>query len=41
MTKEEFTSLKEDLVNKFLTEYEGERVESGNVAENGAVEELE
>lgn len=26
MSKEEFTKLKNDLVKKFLTEYEGERI---------------
>ena len=33
MTGEEFTKLKDDLVKKFLTEYEGERIGTDAVTE--------
>ena len=39
MSKQEFANLKDAIVTKFLTEYEGERVdESGGDVRNGMAE---
>lgn len=38
MSKEEFTALKDTIANKFLTEYEGQRVDAQGADQNGVAE---